>query len=491
MKKLLLSLFMVVAAVATSFATETVFDLSKPELFGYVAPTVASTGTDLADGTLEAGNVVITSKKVAKDDTRFWLTTKNVVELRGYKTSMLTFTTTNGEAITEIKFVGAKIGTTLLTFDSGTYDGSAWTGSASEVVLTFGGTANISSIVVTTASASAVQAPKFSVTEGTYYTTQEVALSCGTADAVIYYTTDNTDPTASSTVYADPIKVETTTTIKAIAIKGSDKSDIVSAVYTISEPIAVANIGEFAGQSKDAVIKFTNPVNVIYQNDLYLFVQDATGAMQIYGTLEQTYKNGDVISAGFMGTVSEYGGLKQLAPMADTFVAGTSGAAITPDIIATDGVVEALVNKLVKVGGVTITLDDGKTKNYTITDAKGTAAVYDRFTGVVIPKDDKKYDVTAIVNIYNGTVQLFPTEITESQNVGIAGTESDNAIATVFAGDKAIKIDAAESAQVLVVNTVGQVVASKTIAAGANTVEVPAGLYLVKVNNAVTKVIIK
>ena len=232
-------------------------------------------------------------------------------------------------------------------------------------------------------------------------------------------------------------------------------------------------------------------MNVIYQNDLYLFVQDATGAMQIYCTLEQTYQNGDVIPAGFMGTVSEYGGLKQLAPMADTFVAGTSGAAITPDIIATDGVVESLVNKLVKVDAVTITLDDGKTKNYTITDTKGTAAVYDRFKGVVIPKDEKKYDVTAIVNIFNGDVQLFPTNFTESQNVGITGTESDNAIVTVFAGDKAIKIDAAESAQVLVVNTVGQVVASKTIAAGVNTVEVPAGLYLVKVNNAVTKVIIK
>ena len=213
--------------------------------------------------------------------------------------------------------------------------------------------------------------------------------------------------------------------------------------------------------------------------------------MQVYGNVGQTYKSGDVIPAGFMGTVGEYGGLKQLTPMADTFVAGTSGVAITPDVVATDGVVEALVNKLIKVANVTITLDEGKTKNYTITDAKGTAAVYDRFTGVVIPKDEKKYDVTAIVNIYNGTVQLFPTEIIESQNVGIAGTESDNAIATVFAGDKAIKIDAAESAQVLVVNTVGQVVASKTIAAGANTVEVPAGLYLVKVNNAVTKVIIK
>jgi len=62
-------------------------------------------------------------------------------------------------------------------------------------------------------------------------------------------------------------------------------------------------------------------VNVIYQNGLYLFVQDATGAMQVYGNVGQTYKSGDVIPAGFMGTVGEYGGLKQLTPMADTFVA--------------------------------------------------------------------------------------------------------------------------------------------------------------------------
>ena len=145
-----------------------------------------------------------------------------------------------------------------------------------------------------------------------------------------------------------------------------------------------------------------------------------------------------------------------------------------------------MANRLIKIGNVSVA-SDGKS----ITDASGSLNIYSRFTDVTIPQDEKKYDITAIVNLRNGDIQLFPTNFTESQNVGIADTESDNAIATVFAGDKAIKIDAAESAQVLVVNTVGQVVASKTIAAGANTVEVPAGLYLVKVNNAVTKVIIK
>lgn len=42
---------------------------------------------------------------------------------------------------------------------------------------------------------------------------------------------------------------------------------------------------------------------------LTLFVQDATGALQIYGTIGQTYKNGNVIPAGFMGTVDVYSGL--------------------------------------------------------------------------------------------------------------------------------------------------------------------------------------
>lgn len=145
---------MVVAAVATSFATETVFDLTKPDLFGYAVP-ASGQGTNLADGNLTAGNIVIASKKVANNDTRFWGVATGVEGIRGYATSTLTFSTTNGEVITEIKFAGGAISATMLTFDTGTYDSPLWTGSANEVVLTFGGTAKINSITVTTASASA------------------------------------------------------------------------------------------------------------------------------------------------------------------------------------------------------------------------------------------------------------------------------------------------------------------------------------------------
>lgn len=89
-----------------------------------------------------------------------------------------------------------------------------------------------------------------------------------------------------------------------------------------------------------------------------------------------------------------------------------------------------------------------------------------------------------------GNRQLFPIEVVESEGgVGFADVESASSI--VAAGDKAINIDAAENAQVLVVNAGGQVVVNKAITAGANTIDVPAGFYVVRVNNAVTKVIIK
>ena len=167
MRKLLLSLFTVVAALSMANAGEVTFDLTKPDLFGFAVP-AASSGTDLNDGTLEAGNVVITSKKVAKNDTRFWALNTGAVELRGYKTSTLTFSTTNGEIITEIKFEGTAISAKHLTFDNGSYTSPTWIGSEGVVVLTFADTGKISAITVTTASATGVQEPRFSLAEGTY-----------------------------------------------------------------------------------------------------------------------------------------------------------------------------------------------------------------------------------------------------------------------------------------------------------------------------------
>ena len=78
--------------------------------------------------------------------------------------------------------------------------------------------------------------PTFSPAGGTFIAAQSVTISCTTAGATIYYTTDGTDPSSTNgTVYSAPISVSTTTTIKAIAIKeGLPNSAIATATYTIT-----------------------------------------------------------------------------------------------------------------------------------------------------------------------------------------------------------------------------------------------------------------
>ena len=87
------------------------------------------------------------------------------------------------------------------------------------------------------ATVDAVEKPTFSLAAGTYAGAQKVEIACATEDAKIYYTTDGTEPTAESTEYTAAIDIAATTTVKAIAIKGEDKSKVAAATYTIIEKI--------------------------------------------------------------------------------------------------------------------------------------------------------------------------------------------------------------------------------------------------------------
>ena len=90
--------------------------------------------------------------------------------------------------------------------------------------------------------------PALSLDAGTYTGTQSVTLGCSTTDATIRYTTDGTDPTASSTVYSSAISVEESKTIKAKAFKdGLDASEVASAAYTIkcATPTFTKNAGTY------------------------------------------------------------------------------------------------------------------------------------------------------------------------------------------------------------------------------------------------------
>jgi uncharacterized membrane protein len=76
--------------------------------------------------------------------------------------------------------------------------------------------------------------PTYSPRPGTYTGPQQVTINDTAPTATIYYTTDGSTPTTSSTVYTGPITISVTTTIKSIAtVAGYPKSPVATGVYKI------------------------------------------------------------------------------------------------------------------------------------------------------------------------------------------------------------------------------------------------------------------
>jgi hypothetical protein len=90
----------------------------------------------------------------------------------------------------------------------------------------------------TQAAAPQTAPPTFSPGAGAYSSAQNVALSDSTSGATIYYTTDGSAPTTTSSVYSAPVAVTSSMTIKAIAQSSLGTSAVSSAAFTIQSSTA-------------------------------------------------------------------------------------------------------------------------------------------------------------------------------------------------------------------------------------------------------------
>jgi len=111
--------------------------------------------------------------------------------------------------------------------------------------------------------------PTLSPGSGTYYNTQTVTVSDTVSGATIYYTTNGSIPTISSTSCSNPcvISVSTTTTVKAIASGGGyAASNVANATYTI------------AASSP----KFSPTSGTYYSTPLNVTITDTTSGVTIY-----------------------------------------------------------------------------------------------------------------------------------------------------------------------------------------------------------------
>lgn len=183
-------------------------------------------------------------------------------------------------------------------------------------------------LVSLTHPAAAVETPTFNPEAGTYAEAQNVTISCATNGATIYYTTDGTDPTTSSTQYTEAIAVSQTMTIKAIAVNGNDESSVAAATYHINSqdnPYTVAQALAFNEYPANNIyvhgIVSTAPISLNNDGTLTYYISDngeATNELEVYKgkNLENVVFDavddiqvGDIVT--IYGNVKIYNGTKE------------------------------------------------------------------------------------------------------------------------------------------------------------------------------------
>lgn len=324
----------------------------------------------------------------------------NGSEYRLYKNSETTFSTNSGK-ITKIEFTGVS-GNPISGFgdtDGLTTNGNngTWTGSATSVSFTASGAqVRASKIVVTVIPEGAVTPPTISGT--TPFLGETTVTITGDDGAVIYYTTDGTDPTTNSTQYTAPFTIRATTTVKAIAVKDNNSSDVATKefVKTVSYKLNEAN----GLAADDYIFEFDNAV-VTYVNGSYVFIEDANGAI-LY------YKSGSGLTAGKVingfknVTWAVFNGQPEATSISD--LETTTGEVPVPTTMTIAAILNnptSNMSKFVKLEGVEASeTNDG----FNLIQDGNVIAFYGRNSAAV--EDGKTYDIIGFLGKHNDNYQF-------------------------------------------------------------------------------------
>ena len=189
---------------------------------------------------------------------------------------------------------------------------------------------------------------------------------------------------------------------------------------SVSTPVQVASVAEFNALDYNATFNFTG-TNLVatVQKGNYLYAQDATGGMLIYGSIGKTYGMGDIIPAGFTATKGTFHAAAQAINITN-MQAAVNHVDVTPqEFVAADlqaGSYSGLsgfgtygVVRDVTVNGNSIELADGTS-----------VATYDTFANVPATTSGKIYDVYGIIGWNNNEVQFLPTVYEETEVVTVS-----------------------------------------------------------------------
>jgi len=237
--------------------------------------------------------------------------------------------------------------------------------------------------------------PTFSPGGGTYTSAQTVTIGDTTTGANIYYTTDGSVPTASSTLYTGAVTVSVSETLSAIAMaSGYNDSEVASAKYTISQPVAAPT--------------FSVPTGT-YTSAQSVTISDAAAGAAIYYTLDGSAPTAK--STPYTGKITVS---KTEVVSAVAILAGNS----SPVATAAYAIVQSIpAPTFTPASGATITA--GQT--VTITDGDTNASIYYTTNGTTPTANSTPYTAPfALSNAGTATIEAIAIDAGNNSSVATA-----------------------------------------------------------------------
>ena len=269
----------------------------------------------------------------------------------------------------------------------------------------------------------AVATPVVSPAGGTYSEPQTITLTCETAEASIYYTLDGSDPTAQSLLYTAPFSLSATSTLKAIAIKGEDKSVISDKVaYVFSK--AVTTLADLLAQSVDQTTPYVltipenNPVIILaHSGTNYYLQQGETNVWMYYKGTELAEAGSNMTVTGTItGTLTTYYGQTEFNVTSVANLGGGDVVTVTPVVVTATDFAATPSKYLFKL----VTLTDyhfDADYQFVVTTAKSAPGkvgdvpiiCYSQFNNLTKAVDvNHAYTITGIAGSYNADLQIYP-----------------------------------------------------------------------------------
>jgi len=288
-----------------------------------------------------------------------------------------------------------------------------------------------------------VATPTFTPNGGKFVGTTSVEIACETEGATIYYSMNGEDPVVgSSPQYGRALPIAETTTVKAIAVKGNDKSAIASATFT-----QIPSYSSFTAMSElanNAIFGYTGKAFIVAKPTdkyVYLYNPDEQDFALIYdnsGAKTTAAEVGKYITPGWTGKVNIYRNLFELVPDNDIVVNDDPAQPVSYPAIALGN---AVMNQVFTLKDVTNFAVDSKNitikangDDKDISEAQGVYG-YNQFN-IEIPtfEEGKTYQMVGAIGQYNDKVQFWPIEITEQvEETPDAFAEAKTALQTAIA----------------------------------------------------------